>query len=91
MQSSTFNIEIYCTITSVVKYREIFQVYNNKPYLGSQTAPFDFKGDMVHVGSVMFSIAALTGVIRQSVKTHGLWPMRLFFVIIQEVLKSCFP
>ncbi len=25
----TFNIEIYCTIVSVVKYREIFQVYNN--------------------------------------------------------------
>ncbi len=33
MQSSTFNIiEIYCTIVSVVKYSEIFQVYNNKIY-----------------------------------------------------------
>ncbi len=30
MQSSTFNIEIYCMIGLVVKYREIFQViYNN--------------------------------------------------------------
>ena len=29
MQSSTFNMKIYCTIVSVVKYREIFQVYNN--------------------------------------------------------------
>ncbi len=25
MQSSTFNIEMYCTIVSVVKYREIFR------------------------------------------------------------------
>ncbi len=30
---STFNIENYCTIVSVVKYREIFQVYNNLIYL----------------------------------------------------------
>ncbi len=29
MQSSTFNMKSYCTIVSVVKYREIFQVYNN--------------------------------------------------------------
>ena len=28
IQSSMFNIEIYCLIVSVVKYREIFQVYN---------------------------------------------------------------
>ncbi len=32
MQSSKCNIEIYCTIVSVVKYREIFQVYNNTGY-----------------------------------------------------------
>ncbi len=32
MQNSTFNIEIYCTIVSVVKYRELFQVYNNNEY-----------------------------------------------------------
>ncbi len=30
MQSSSFNIEIYCKIVLVVKYREIFQVYNNR-------------------------------------------------------------
>ncbi len=33
MQSSTFNMKIYCTIVSAVKYREIFQVYNNKVYI----------------------------------------------------------
>ncbi len=33
MQSSTFNMKIYCTIVSVVKYREIFQVYNNPYYV----------------------------------------------------------
>ncbi len=32
MQSSNCNIEIYCTIVSVVKYMEIFQVYNNKQH-----------------------------------------------------------
>ncbi len=29
MQSSSLNMQIYCTIISVLKYRGIFQVYNN--------------------------------------------------------------
>ncbi len=35
MQSSTLNMKNYCTIVSVVKYREIFQVYNNKSHCSS--------------------------------------------------------
>ncbi len=33
MKSSTFNMKIYYTIVSVVKYREIFQVYNNNYFI----------------------------------------------------------
>ncbi len=29
MQRSSFDMKIYCTIVAVVKYRKIFQVYNN--------------------------------------------------------------
>ncbi len=38
MQSSTFNIEIHCTIVSVVTYRKIFQVYNNFNYVNVDAA-----------------------------------------------------
>ncbi len=38
-------MKIYCTIVSVVKYREIFQVYNNTSYTVS-----DYKFMQIHIG-----------------------------------------
>ncbi len=44
MQSSSFNMKIYCTIVSVLKYREIFQVYNNQCYCGGRSVHWRFFG-----------------------------------------------